>query len=377
MQDKNLLTLELSITDQCNMRCTYCFEQEYEYKDKMGMDQAVLLADRIVALTKEEKFKKIYNGLNITFWGGEPTINRQVLEYFYYRFREEVDVVEFFLYTNGLTILKYLDIIRNGDIEFQISYDGQPLHDLTRKTVGGGSTGKQLIEVFKVLAQEKIQFGIKSTITPIHFKYLMQVYLDFKYLNETIFEPNGMFMQYSPTIDYHGDMGQMNLEAFKWQMKEIAKLEIEHIKNGGKNFVWAWFSSKKGGVCSAGQTMFAIDKEGSYFNCHGALYEDAPELNEGSIFKDNFLDFIEDRKKNSIYEVNEKCKTCASTICSQCNIVFFTKSKKENYKDRWNDLEAHGLPLCNFYDEISKWKTVITSVLTQMGKKPVEIPGVV
>ncbi len=372
---KNLLTLELSITDQCNMRCTYCFEQEYEYKHRMSMDQAVLLADRIVALSKEEKFKNMYDGLNITFWGGEPTVNRKVLEYFYNRFREEIDVVEFFLYTNGLTILKYLDIIRNGDVEFQISYDGQPIHDLTRKTVGGESTGMQIIEVFKELAKLKVPFAIKSTITPRHFSYLKQVYLDFKYLNETIFEPQGMFMQYSPTIDYHGDMGEMNLEEFQWQMKEIARMEIEHIRNGGKHFIWSWFSSKKGGVCSAGESMFAIDKEGSYYNCHGALYEDVPELTEGNIFSDNFLEFVESRKNHSIYEVPDKCKTCASTVCSQCNIVFFAKSKKENYKDRWNDLEAHGLPLCDFYDEISKYKTAITNVLTQLGKKPMSMEG--
>lgn len=362
MKLMNLLTLEISITDQCNMRCTYCFERDYGYEKRMTVREAEKIADRIVEITKEEQFKNLYDGLNITFWGGEPTVNRKVLEYFYYRLKKEIDVIEFFIYTNGIALLDYIDIIKNNDVKFQISYDGMPVHDRERKTVKGQSTSEHLLHVFKVLAEERIGFGLKSTLIARNFKFLVDIYNDFRDLNEKIFKPNNMFMTYAPTIDYHSSLRDEDFLIFKQQLHEIAKLEIQALRRG-ENFTCEWFTSSAGGTCAAGESMFAITKDGTLYNCHGAIYENETSLKEGDFFSNDFLDLIECRKKNSIYEVPEKCKTCASTICQQCNVVLFSKSKKSSYIERWNDIEAHGLPLCRYYDEITKYKTVIANVI--------------
>src|SRR3989344_5379497 len=64
----NVTTLLLVVTDYCNLRCTYCFENLGKFSRLQSMDLSRMIeaVDYFLALDREEK--------SIFFYGGEPLI---------------------------------------------------------------------------------------------------------------------------------------------------------------------------------------------------------------------------------------------------------------------------------------------------------------
>jgi len=356
--NKMNLNLELNITEFCNMRCTYCFEDNHFTKKKMTINEAEKLCKRLIELQNTEKFKKLYNGIDITFWGGEPTTNIKVLNYIYTTLNNTNST--FFLYTNGLNIKKIENLIKNDNFNFQISYDGKPLHDKNRLNINGVSTTNTIIENFKWLIERDIKFEIKSTITPTDFSFLEECWKDIEHLNETYFK--SFKLTYCPTIDYHNEY-DINIDIFENQLKKITLLEYKYNKKHN-TFLSTWFLSDCGKRCGAGQTYFTINMNGDIFNCHGFLYI-KNKMKELNIFDDNILDFLKDRLENSIYKVHPKCKKCFVTICNMCNVKFFEKSKKVGYNDKWNDIETSKWDMCKYYKIITKYKMGLIELINK------------
>ena len=70
---KGPLTLELTTTALCDLDCTYCFEGQKTNKQKLEKLDVVI--KRIYELLESDWVTETYSGLNISFWGGEPTLN--------------------------------------------------------------------------------------------------------------------------------------------------------------------------------------------------------------------------------------------------------------------------------------------------------------
>lgn len=62
------LKLILIVTRQCNFRCPYCYE---EHECKTMRDE---IYDAIIVFIKKQLEMKKYDGLHISFFGGEPTL---------------------------------------------------------------------------------------------------------------------------------------------------------------------------------------------------------------------------------------------------------------------------------------------------------------
>jgi len=364
---KPSLNLELNITENCNMRCKYCFEEGYFNKKNMTINQAEKICNRIIELSKTELWTKNYNGVTITFWGGEPTVNPKVIEYIYNKIRDNIQPANFFVYSNGLKTAGLKHILKNKDIDFQISYDGKPVHDMNRVDVKQQPTADKILKTVEELVTDGIMFGLKATIAPPNFKYLSEIYDDFSDLNDKmmkIHKRKGWTLRYAPTIDYHNIYTDLNFEVFSEQLKKLAYKEIDRYRKTG-NFLTSWFDNKNGRMCSAGRSYFTVEMNGDIFNCHGCIYSDnAKEIfREQNIFNDDFMKFIDDRYNNSIYEVPEKCLKCNVSTCSMCNVVCFERSDKETYKEKWNDIAIQDNFLCMYYKEITKYKAVVDNIL--------------
>ena len=67
------LALTILTTTKCNARCFYCYEHGVEKKD-MDQDVAVALINYIKENIGQRK-------LHITWFGGEPLVNKKVIDY--------------------------------------------------------------------------------------------------------------------------------------------------------------------------------------------------------------------------------------------------------------------------------------------------------
>ncbi len=130
--------IEVSVSDSCNKRCKYCFENKsgcFSRKSK-SYDEDLLL--KLILDKCHDIENGEYTGLTISFWGGEPFLNMRfmtrVIEH-----TLKYSFVRYHIYTNG-TLVNEIEnfsnvnsIRKNSErISIQVSYDGDQHNELMR-----------------------------------------------------------------------------------------------------------------------------------------------------------------------------------------------------------------------------------------------------
>lgn len=357
--------IDLTVTDDCNFNCGYCFE--HGHFNKNYFQDIDLFLTQINSLLESFFFKNNYHMIGIGFWGGEPTLNEKVIREIINYYKNN-DKVKFFIYSNGSMIDDYMDIL----IEFsqkrltgghpklciQMSYDGNPVHDIYRRSKDNKLTSTLVRNNIRTLYKQKIPSVVKSTITPETLKYLSYARADILDLHKEFNFPD-LFKSsnYFPTIDYYNlnSYGDEEIEQYKKELEEelikVAKEEIEYFKQNGV-FFFSWFSENRA-LCSAGKDMVCINWDGNIFKCHGSLYEN--ECGDHFICNLNDSELIRKLiKSHELHSTNfgyqpKKCKDCFVSFCLRCNPVKYNLSEKENYIDKWRDYTVQPR-LCSFYE---------------------------
>lgn len=141
----------IHVTQRCNMGCTYCYErfscsEIWKTKSAIDSDISNQVCDRLIELLIN-KDSPIQAGeiININFFGGEPTLCPEEIDYLASGISEAIDSntkVIFGLQTNGFNISEEMfEIIKKHNIGIAVSIDGpKNVHDTYRKTLDGEGT---------------------------------------------------------------------------------------------------------------------------------------------------------------------------------------------------------------------------------------------
>ena len=141
--DKPITSIEALISEQCNLRCKYCYlhnEPIYLHKDGMNEEIARKLLDFLMDNSKDSKL------VDIIFFGGEPLCNKPMLKYLICEGKKIADKrnkkILFRMTTNGTLLDKdTIDLISKNKIALMVSLDGdEELHDGQCQTVTGEKT---------------------------------------------------------------------------------------------------------------------------------------------------------------------------------------------------------------------------------------------
>jgi NAD-dependent dihydropyrimidine dehydrogenase PreA subunit len=104
----------------------------------------------IKKLLDDPWFTSTFKGINLTFWGGEPTINPQGMWPFVAAFAGRSNV-HWHIYTNGTRPDVLEELVTRLEVQralkrlsVQISYDGKPVHDKHRLMRTGEPTSEQV-----------------------------------------------------------------------------------------------------------------------------------------------------------------------------------------------------------------------------------------
>jgi len=358
-----IYSIDLTLTDDCNFNCSYCFE--HGYFNKNYFDKLDLFFKRMNDLLESKFFTGSYDILGIGFWGGEPTLHesaiRKVVSYY-----SNDNRVKFFIYSNGSNIDNYMDLLEEFSTKsisghpklcIQMSYDGIPVQDICRKTKGGKLTSNLVRDNIIKLYSKNIPTVIKSTITPETFKYLPQTRRDILDLVEVSSGKNFFrSTNYFPTVDYYHldqytpeEMEQYYKELHK-SLIEISREEIDYFKRNN-TFFFSWFTPNKA-ICCAGRDMVCINWDGNIFKCHGSVYENGSgDHYVTNLDDDLFIEHLEKSKclhSSNFSYLPDACKTCEATFCLKCNPVKFNGSKKDLYIEKWRDY-TNQPRLCKIY----------------------------
>ena len=223
------MNVELSITEQCNLRCSYCY-----YRDSHAKRCAVM-NDEVMEASIRLAFKKILESgddfLNITFFGGEPLLRmdfiKKTVKFAKSLVKENAPRLgkSFELYftvdTNGtlLTdeIVRYL---KKEKFKVTVSLDGpEKKHDIARVAANGKGSFRAIKPFIPALVE--MNAGVVSVLTQQHVKGFAD---SIKWLFKQGFKYVGVAQ------DFNG----------KWTGKDFDDLIVEYEK-----LARFWYRSKK------------------------------------------------------------------------------------------------------------------------------------
>lgn len=157
-------------TGECNLRCKYCFVENPLRGDHAGSLMDVETARR--ALEVFAKLTRDAERISLTFYGGEPLLNKDVV-YFSMNYVRELErtgrfshPVNMTLLTNGVLVDgKTVNTVCETLTQVAISLDGPPnLHDAARKQVGGRGSFQAAKRAFDLFKASGITPGMSCTL---------------------------------------------------------------------------------------------------------------------------------------------------------------------------------------------------------------------
>lgn len=165
---KEIKLLILLVTDDCNLRCRYCYARGGEKKEYMSWETAGKAVDYVAARSRSFK---------IQFSGGEPLLNfplvKRVIEYVKMRWGSATLQLQ----TNGTLIDRAVaQELKNLRVRPGVSLDGPlDLNDHLRPFVGGEGSTSAVMRGLQFLAAEGIRVGLTTVLTAESARTLSQL----------------------------------------------------------------------------------------------------------------------------------------------------------------------------------------------------------
>ena len=365
------LTIDLITNKNCNMNCTYCFEQG-KFKNQ---DMTPEFVNLLINFLKEKRDEYKYSFIII---GGEPSLSK-TLKYFASELQKEIKknkikVSKITYITNGLN----LNIFNQFDIDFwkdilevQISYDGKILQDqrrIIKKNDKIITTSDIVLKNIDEVYKTGVPLVIKSTITIFDFIHLKDIYDEFDELEKkygvryAVTEDKGSFFNLGDNYKEFID------NILKDNFSYIAKKEYQKYLTD-KKFLTKWFYGielrPSQAVCSAGSGLIGINTTGELMGCHIVDYYDNPEIDPNKILTrygniqdpKSFDRFLKRKEIINRAKIHPECEKCEAIYCTKCPMEKYgwnLNSKNPSYL-----LEHAYLPIdekiCYFYKTISKY----------------------
>jgi uncharacterized protein len=171
--------LTLFPTNQCNLRCIYCYASAGDHNPKtMEWHYAETAINTII-----ENAKKIgSNSISIGFHGGgEPLFRwdfiKEVTYYAETQSRENNLNLNLYSATNGVLNEKQLKWITEHFSDLNISFDGLPqVQDYHRPLPNGEGSFKFLHRTFRFLDKKGFNYGIRSTFSDYNIDMIEKSY---------------------------------------------------------------------------------------------------------------------------------------------------------------------------------------------------------
>ena len=147
------------ITEKCNMRCSHCYQADYDSKNEMSFEELKGIADKIFMVLKKWMKKG-----RIALTGGEPLINPHLFNLIKYLDKND-EIEKIGILTNGTLINeKTIDKIKeiNKLHYIQISLDGAAPE--TNDKIRGKGSFRKALSAIRLLNQNRITTRLMFTI---------------------------------------------------------------------------------------------------------------------------------------------------------------------------------------------------------------------
>ncbi|MGE5474499.1 MAG: radical SAM protein [Ignavibacteriales bacterium] len=353
----------LILTEDCNLRCKYCYENGNRCTESyMSFETAKKTAEFLIENALKNGVKK----LRLTFFGGEPLLNLDVMIKF---FNYVVDRAKqcnmglfFSIITNGTIYNKkfeefILDWYKTTkSVNIQISIDGIPeVQDKNRITANGKLTSemvvKNILKLKTFLEENKINassFHTHSVITKDNISKFFSSYKYFKQLGVKRSE----FMLSNEEAWNENDVSiyieQLSLIADYVYKECISTGSLKPYEDANLIKIKSFNVPPK--TCEAGKKFCSVTANGDIYPCHRTYFYNRSfklgNVYDGIIDNESRKTFF-DAYRSNMHAGNNSCGDCA-TICKIC--------LASNY-EQCNDVLKCNPLVCSMYK--AKWNFLI------------------
>lgn len=281
-------SIDLFITEQCNMNCGYCFHPKKD--NTLSVEQGKKILDRMKVLAPE--------ALQISFFGGEPLLYPQtVIELAKYarqlwptkmekvEGKEEEQSVHystFSITTNGTFFdEEVFKTLKELKFSVMLSVDGDKV---TTEEYRKGNHELVIENCRKILAGG-INASVRMTFTP---KTVGRLAINVKYLHQEV-----GFIKIIHHAVMEADWTPESIEQYKYQLNQLYHYR-RWCNKRGIPFFMAFIDKPLAIVndeippeyefCQAGKSYFAILPDGSVYPCHRAASNRIDKL--GNVFNE-------------------------------------------------------------------------------------------
>ena len=318
-KDGNTQSITFCVTEECNLRCKYCYMVHKNSFHRMSLETAKKAVDYLLSLEPNEP------AVIWEFIGGEPTLEMelidQISDYIKLKMYEKnhpwFNSYIFSLCTNG--ILYNTDAVQHyieknkAHVSFAITIDGtKEKHDLQRVHIDGSGSYDEVVKNIPLWINQFPGSTTKVTFASDDIKYLKDSIIHLWNMGLKIIPANVVFED----VWKNGDD-----EIFEQQLLELADYIIEHN-------IWEEYSVGTG-------KMIAVDTEGKLYSCLrfidfcNSQNAAKPPLVAGNI-NDGLDDNIRSIVRSATIDIinDEECAECPiASGCFSCTACNYDYSK--------------------------------------------------
>lgn len=313
----------LHIAHDCNLACRYCFAEEGEYHGRralMSFEVGRAALDFLIANSGNRR------NLEVDFFGGEPTLNFQVVKDLVAYGREQEKLhnkkFRFTLTTNGVLLNDDIMEFANREMDnVVLSIDGrQKTNDYMRPFRGGQGSYDTIVPKFQKFAESRKQerYYVRGTYTHHNLDFAEDVL----HLADLGFQQ----ISVEPVVAQESDDYAIRKEDLPQLFAEYDRLAQEMIrrKKEGRGFNFFHFMidleggpcvAKRLSGCGSGTEYLAVTPWGDLYPCHQFVGNE--DFRMGNVYEGVTRTDIRDSFKGCNVYSKKDCRECfARFYCS-------------------------------------------------------------
>ena len=311
----------LHIAHDCNLACQYCFAQEGEYHGRralMSYEVGKAALDFLIANSGSRR------NLEVDFFGGEPTLNLEVVKQLVKYGREQEKIhnknFRFTLTTNGVLLNEEVMEFANREMaNVVLSIDGRKeTNDRMRPFRGGAGSYDLIVPKFQQFAKSRNQqrYYVRGTFTQHNLDFSKDVL----HLADLGFEQ----ISVEPVVAQESDAYAIREEDLPQLFEEydlLAKEVIRREKEGQGFHFFHFMIDLEGGPCVAkrlsgcgsGTEYLAVTPWGDLYPCHQFVGNE-------DFLMGNVTEGVTNTKIRDLFK---SCNVYAKETCRDCFARFY------------------------------------------------------
>lgn len=301
---------ELIITENCNLRCIYCYDDYFSDRTSCSYTPSMSLHMIDDVITFIKKTYDYNRQITISFFGGEPLLQWDFITQFVKKFNQTRIKKEYVLNTNA-TLLneEKINFMVRHNFKPTISIDGtKESHDINRIDAHSKGSWEKTIQLVPELYSKSkhVNNVILNALMVINTKNIFYLVDSFEFLNKLGFTINILF-------DYTDNFSDDDLHLLKQQLKHL------FIEKGYTNFTQLKKILNDGyrsHYCFTPYHAVSIAPSGKLYYCHQFVPKMSDSENTeyyGDIYNGYYnADYYTTVNNRIFMDTFESCNNCSA-----------------------------------------------------------------